>query len=366
MFRRFLQRILTKPLTRLADRFSSAPDKEKVFASLGELLTNIRAGKNEHGPAINFDPGTDRFIIFSDEHKGTRDDADDFRKAEPNYLAALYYYFTSGFRFINLGDCEELWENAPAPVMKSNQVCLAAEKKFLDADRYYRIYGNHDLAWKYLVQQKTFLAPVFGNSLKIFEGIALQTIYNGNQYTIFLAHGHQGDQRSDGNAFSSWFVASIWTPIQRYLDINVNTPAKSFTLTDKHNIMMSEWSATQKNLIFISGHTHKPVFASLDHVDMLNKELSLAKEKQDQQKIQSLSAELVQRENEYAGKSQVKITAVPSYFNSGCCCFDDGDITGIEFADGEIRLIKWELENGKSIRKVLEHAPLSYVFEKLK
>ncbi len=31
----------------------------------------------------------------------------------------------------------------------------------------------------------------------------------------------------------------------------------------------------------------------------------------------------------------------PCYFNTGCCSFSDGDITGLEIADGEIRLIKW-------------------------
>jgi len=47
-----------------------------------------------------------------------------------------------------------------------------------------------------------------------------------------------------------------------------------------------------------------------------------------------------------------------SYFNSGCCCFDDGDITGIEIADECIRLIKWEYHNRKSVRMVLEEAYL--------
>ena len=31
----------------------------------------------------------------------------------------------------------------------------------------------------------------------------------------------------------------------------------------------------------------------------------------------------------------------PSYFNTGCCAFLDGDVTGLEFSDGEIRLVRW-------------------------
>ncbi|MGZ3873449.1 MAG: metallophosphoesterase, partial [Mucilaginibacter sp.] len=48
-----------------------------------------------------------------------------------------------------------------------------------------------------------------------------------------------------------------------------------------------------------------------------------------------------------------------TYFNSGCCCFNDGDITGIEIADASIRLIKWEYGPGrKSERIVLEECRL--------
>jgi hypothetical protein len=31
----------------------------------------------------------------------------------------------------------------------------------------------------------------------------------------------------------------------------------------------------------------------------------------------------------------------PCYFNTGCCSFPDGDVTGLEIADGEIRLVRW-------------------------
>ena len=31
----------------------------------------------------------------------------------------------------------------------------------------------------------------------------------------------------------------------------------------------------------------------------------------------------------------------PAYFNTGCCAFPDGDITGLELVDGRIRLVRW-------------------------
>jgi predicted phosphodiesterase len=366
MFKRFLQRILQKPLTTLANRISSAPVKEDVFNSLNSVLKDIRKGNENTGIIVPYEMNTGKFIIFSDQHKGIQDNADDFMLAEKNYRAALEFYYSNGFSFINLGDCEELWENTPDAVMKMNKPILQTEACFLEAQKYYRVFGNHDLEWKYPFQQNMYLKPVFGSTLKIYEGIELQTQYNNKTYSIFLTHGHQGDKRSDGNPVSTWIVAAIWTPIQRYLNININTTSDSYELVDAHNIIMYNWSATQKQMVFISGHTHKPVFASLDHIDMLTKELEAAKKSGDATWIEKTSQTLAVYSKAYEGKSFVKTMAYPSYFNTGCCCFDDGDITGIEIDNGFIRLVKWKYNPDKdSIRQVLEESTLSYIFDQL-
>ncbi|MEO5684435.1 MAG: metallophosphoesterase [Chitinophagaceae bacterium] len=366
MFKKFLQKILRRPVTRLANRISSAPVKKDVFESLDIVLKEIRAGNTTFGSVVPYDLHTGRFIIFSDQHKGTRDAADDFAIAEKNYTAALDYYYSNNYTFINLGDCEELWESTPDKVMEVNKTVLESEARFLLQNRYYRIFGNHDLEWKYPFQQMLYLKPLFGDKLKIDEGIELQTQHNNKTYSIFLTHGHQGDKRSDGNPFSMWVVAAIWTPIQRFLDININVTSDSFELVDTHNIIMYDWSATQKQLIFISGHTHRPVFASLDHIDLLNHQLQEAKIAGDTAVIEEIEASLVQYAKEYEGKKFVKSMAYPSYFNSGCCCFDDGDVSGIEIEGGYIRLVKWETAaDGSSAKKILEQSPLAYLFDQL-
>jgi len=128
---------------------------------------------------------------------------------------------------------------------------------------------------------------------------------------------------------------------------------------------MYEWSATQKNLVFISGHTHKPVFASLDHIDRLNKQLKKAEEENNSGMIKELYEELGKRKAEYEGKQFHKTMAIPSYFNTGCCCFVDGDISLIEIEGDSIRLVKWQEENDVCKRIVLEQAPLTYIFDQL-
>jgi hypothetical protein len=53
----------------------------------------------------------------------------------------------------------------------------------------------------------------------------------------------------------------------------------------------------------------------------------------------------------------------PTYFNSGCCCFNDGDITGIEIENGYLRLIKWSAKGNVSKRQVLEEEKLAFLLQ---
>jgi hypothetical protein len=150
----------------------------------------------------------------------------------------------------------------------------------------------------------------------------------------------------------------LWAPLQAYLRINPNTAAYNTEKKTLHNEIMYEWSAQQKKTLLITGHTHQPVFTSLTYIERLYKELQKAKLNNHLTTIAELEKEIRKRENEFSAVSVDYLTMKPSYFNTGCCCFVDGDITGIEIADGDIRLIKWELENESPQRKVLEEISL--------
>ena len=121
---------------------------------------------------------------------------------------------------------------------------------------------------------------------------------------------------------------------------------------------MYEWSARQKNTLLITGHTHQPVFESLTHLERLYRELEQAQKTNDFPKTDQIKEEIKTREPQFTAVSADYLSMQPTYFNSGCCCFSDGDITGIEIENGFIRLIKWETENGKSQRCVLEEKKL--------
>ncbi|QQL49280.1 metallophosphoesterase [Mucilaginibacter ginkgonis] len=359
--RRFLQRLLTKPVIRLSNKLSSRPKKQLVFKALTRLYKGIITATDKKGKIIPFDPQKDKFIILSDQHKGARDFADDFALAEKNYLAALEYYYKQGFYYINLGDSEELWENLLLTVLKHNKETFEAEKKFLTKNAFTKIFGNHDLYWDNDPLAPVTLKNVYGEDVKINEGLVLRTQLKDRPLDIFMTHGHQGDLQSDGNWFSKWFVSNIWGPVQAYLRINPNTPANNDDLKTTHNVLMYEWSGKQDDTLLITGHTHQPVFASLTHIESLYLQRDKAKAANDETKLKSLDEQISRRH--LKGDTAINFKGYkPTYFNSGCCCFDDGDITGIEIADGCIRLIKWEYAKGKqSKRKVLDERTLEQI-----
>jgi hypothetical protein len=179
-------------------------------------------------------------------------------------------------------------------------------------------------------------------------------------------HGHQGDLQSDGNWFSKFFVAKIWAPLQAYLRINPNTPAYDKELKTLHNRIMYEWSSFQENLLLITGHTHQPVFESLTHTERLHRQRQQAMHEHNPEWAQALEAEIQWSSIEDSHLSDDYLKMKPTYFNSGCCCYSDGDITGIEIADGCIRLIKWKTKNDRSERQVLEEVMLEKLTHELR
>jgi len=355
--RKFLQRLLAQPVINLANKWSSRPDKRRVDKALTNLYQSINSDPGKLGLVIPF-TNKDKFIILSDQHKGARDGADIFAKACKNYLAALDHYNKEQFFYINLGDSEELWENLIITIKRHNKNTFEKEKLFLKRKAFIKIFGNHDLYWDNDPLASVNLLQIYGEAVKIYEGVILKTTVNNKPLEIYMTHGHQGDLQSDGNWFSKWFVSDIWAPFQSYLRINPNTPANNDELKTAHNKMMYEWSSKRKHTLLITGHTHQPVFKSLTELEILYEKLDAAKKTNNGNEIAGLDQKInalhlkAKKEPSFKG-------LLDTYFNSGCCCFDDGDITGIEVEDGSIRLIKWEYnKENKSERVVLEESTL--------
>jgi hypothetical protein len=153
--------------------------------------------------------------------------------------------------------------------------------------------------------------------------------------------------------------------LQDFLEININSPSTNDNLKTLHNMYMYEWSAAQEKVILVTGHTHQPVFNSLTHLERLYQRLENARAIYDNDAETKIEAEIPRRKREYDFVNQSYDKLKPAYFNSGCCCFDDGTITGIEISDGFVRLVKWSLNNGQPERAVAEEESLISLAVKL-
>jgi predicted phosphodiesterase len=339
--------------------------EQKVRKGLERSYVLAKNQKNE----LSVGSGQARIVIFSDHHRGVRDGADDFMRCEKAYSAALGYYLELGYTLIVLGDAEELWECSPGPVVRSYLGTLLLEAEFYKQNRYHKISGNHDDYWEKVSGVRKLLGPIFGSSLPIRENLRL--LFDQGQELaceLFLVHGHQGDFLSDQNRkISKWFVHNIWRPIQRLTKIKLTTPAEDYVLRDKDSIAMYHWAEKKKDLVLVAGHTHLPVFESKEHIGAIERELEKARAAGNQKQGAELRAKIElarARERERGGPGFTMLK--PFYFNTGCCSFSDGDVTGIEIAEGRINLVRWPDDAGEPKPKILAQAELKKVFAAVK
>ncbi len=328
-----------------------------------------------------------RLIILSDHHKGAQNRADDFRRNHPVYNAALTSYYERGYTLIVLGDGQELWQEYPRKIFRSYSRTYELEAMFHEEERYIRIWGNHDIDWKppdtFASKAGNYFKRDLFNGLKTKEAVVFDV--KANKKTIgelFLTHGHQGTLMSDILIpIARPFVRWIWRPIQRMFGKTRNSPATHYDLRKKHDRTMYEWAAGREDFILITGHTHRPVFCSQTHIGYLQEELAgleenlkkTPKSKKLHEQIIEKKTQIEYRKTKDLGDTLEPTMDKPAYFNTGCCCYPDGDITGIEIcydsgtqkkkAGVYIKLIRWSGKSGSAEYTVLRERLLKDVFE---
>src|SRR5690606_28140895 len=143
---------------------------------------------------------SDKFILFSDCHRGDSSFADDFANNRNIYFHALQHYFKEGYSYIELGDGDELWENLFfKTIFEANKNVYLLLQKFFFTDRLHMIYGNHDMLYRNenIVKKKlsTYFEPKEGKDVPLFpnikyhEAIVLENLETKQE--LFLTHGHQ-------------------------------------------------------------------------------------------------------------------------------------------------------------------------------
>lgn len=290
--------------------------------------------------SVDIRDSNERWVIFSDHHKGQRDRADAFTAAEQAYHAALGYYFEHGYKLVVLGDVEELWENRVGPILETYRTTFELERDFYDQDRYFRVWGNHDDDWRYPSQVERHLDQHYPG-IQVEECYLLDVFDGGDRLgQIMLVHGHQGTLIADTFGWlTRILVRTIWRPIQRITNLRVHTPATDLNLRRRHGIAMYNWASARPAFLLVAGHTHHPIFDPVLQVEQQMERLDRARGSMDTQRIARARARL-EHLKVLENRQGFKMSR-PSYFNTGCCCFADGDITGIELDRGTIKLVRW-------------------------
>ncbi|MFC0701663.1 metallophosphoesterase [Anaerostipes butyraticus] len=261
-----------------------------------------------------------RYVLFSDCHRGTGRSNDNFLKNEFLYVSALKYYEEQGYTYLELGDGDELWENRSFCAVKSiHPDSFELLGRFFRQDRFYAVYGNHDIIKRKKKFCQTYCQDYFCQchqcSRSLFPGIRF---YSGiiledqeHQMDIYLTHGHQADfLNSVLWPVSRFLVRYIWRPLEQLGIPDPTSAAKNHRKKKSSEKRLARWAAQQHHLL-ITGHTHHPMIG----------------------------------------------TPSSPYSNTGSCISPSG-ITCIEIQDRCLTLIKWTLGTKPDRTLYVKRVPL--------
>jgi len=250
----------------------------------------------------------DKFIFFSDCHRGDNSFADDFANNRNIYFHALNHYFREGYQYCELGDGDELWENRRfESIFEAHKNVFELLKQFHLQNRLHMVWGNHDMVYRnaHFVKKhlSKYFEPIDGAKHELFEGItyheALVLKHADTGQEIFCTHGHQADWWN----YNFWrigrfLVRVLWKPLQVWGIPDPTSPAKNYKELIRIEKRIKRWILNNGLRITIAGHTHRPRFPEPRQIP---------------------------------------------FFNDGSCVHPRS-ITGIELVKGEISLIKWHID----------------------
>lgn len=304
-----------EPVIQLPRRFGMKTERAYTF----DAMNRARRKALHIG---DFQIERDRYIIFSDTHKGDRTrGSDEFQINDDLYCTALHHYLNENYRLVLNGDVEEGWKAPFQTIIDAyRNTAFAWERAFaMKGPGYYlRTWGNHDIDWRDPALVARTLSPALGVPVQVHPAILL-----GDR--IMITHGHQGDFNSDRLAWlSRRVVRRLWKPLQRVFNFSPRRTAQVHELVHRRDKHLSAWARACRMLV-IAGHTHKPVMSAL-----------------------------IERGANNGASENGRY-----YLNDGCCVHDRS-ITGIEIDRGELRLVKWAMSKTTSParRTVFQRADL--------
>ena len=270
------------------------------------MFTEKRLNAAYQNAKIEYFDENSNYIFFSDSHRGDDSASDEFTRNQNVLLHALEYYYNHGYRYVEVGDGDELWEYSDFKSIRlAHSDIFLAIKKFFDEDRLVLLYGNHNIYLKSPTYVKKNYYQYYDefsqdthellNGVTPYEALVLKSRTTGQE--ILVVHGHQGDGMND----QLWVISMcLMRYFWRFMHVvgfqNPTSPARNLYKRTKIEIRYKKWIQNYHKMI-ICGHTHRPKFSEKDELP---------------------------------------------YFNTGCCIHTKG-ITGIEITGGNIMLVNWRI-----------------------
>ncbi len=213
-----------------------------------------------------------KYVLFSDTHLGDGGKADDFCRNEAAMMAALDYYRKNGYSAIMLGDTEDFWQFDYAKVRDKYNGSIYKSFRAFGDDRVHRISGNHDSEWgcpRDPMKNKPHSCECAGEAIRLTDSLG--------QIRILLFHGHQGDEESDKHSWSSRFWVRVYKAIEPIYKFDRPTEATKSQITKDYEKALYS-IAKENKVIFICGHSHRAIFASLSYLDRLKDQMGKLQE----------------------------------------------------------------------------------------
>lgn len=222
--------------------------------------------------------GDNKYVLFSDCHRGNGTHNDNFLKNEHLYLAALRHYNQLNYTYIELGDGDELWENRKMEqITEIHSEVFEQLSLFYQKHRLYMIYGNHDIVKKsnsfsqrkcasYHASACRRVKPLFPG-ITFYSGLILENPCTGEK--LYLTHGHQASLlNSTLWPVSRFLVRYLWKPLEQIGFLDPTSAAKNYTSKERTERKLADW-AEKRGRTLITGHTHRPM-ADADVSSYLN------------------------------------------------------------------------------------------------
>ena len=333
-----------------------------------------------------------KIVLFSDLHIGRRNKKDDFLGNSPMFMYLLEnYYLPRDYMLVLNGDIEELQRNSFHKIIGKWPDLYALFKKFDLNDKLIKIIGNHD------IELSKYKDDVDGINRNLYEAIILD--FEGNSILVF--HGHQA-------SMSFVLTTKLVKYGLRYIaqPLGIKNFTRSYNDPKIHKVEQFVYKfSSERKIISIIGHTHRPLFESLSEIDFLRYKIENLlrgypeKNSADPKTLREAEAgiedeireykkqikEIYKENNKYRFRSSLfdQEFIIPSIFNTGSVIGKEG-LTAIEISDSNISLIHYfdgnkkikkysysaerveQIDDTSFYRTVLKKESLDYIFRRIK